>query len=169
MGKKHNIWVRASFRASAAALLPVSAVRLGLTPEVNLPPRCSSSQPVDRLLPQQKLPGRRLIAYVACFAHCFSNLPHEQSDPALQWCGRALERAYRSGRIDALAATRLLLCCGAAGLPAFGIGAGKLVDALAGEQAGDGSFATPVSGDLSTRLAPTLDAMQALVTLCAAF
>ncbi len=106
---------------------------------------------------------------LACFAHCFSNLPHEQSDAALQWCGRALERAYRSGRIDALAAARLLLCCGAAGLPAFGIGAGELVDALAGEQAGDGSFATPVSGDLYTRLAPTLDAMQALVTLCAAF
>ena len=106
---------------------------------------------------------------LACFAHCFSNLHHDDSDAVLQWCGRALERAYRSGQIDALAASRLLLCCGAAGLPAFGIGAQELVAALGREQADDGSFATPVSGDLSTRVAPTLDAMQALVTLCAIF
>ena len=33
---------------------------------------------------------------IAAHAHCFANIPHDSSDEVLQWCGRELERGFRS-------------------------------------------------------------------------
>jgi hypothetical protein len=106
---------------------------------------------------------------IAGFAQFFANVHHELADQALQWCGRELERGLREGRIEAVAALRVLLDCEAAALPGFGVPPMELLDSLLGQQARDGGFAPLASGGGGSRVAPTLDAMIGLVRLCAAF
>lgn len=62
------------------------------------------------------------------------------ADEALQWCGRALEKGWRSGGIGAADALRTLLLCDAPALPGARVGAGELVLAIVADQAEDGGF-----------------------------
>ncbi|GEM_PF-775795 len=104
-----------------------------------------------------------LIAY----AHFYTNVPHDEADEALQWCGRALEKGFRSRQLDAVATVRVLLTCDAQALPGATFDVVELLDRLMEEQAGDGGFAELSLGGPATRTTQTLDAMLAIVRLCA--
>lgn len=77
---------------------------------------------------------------VAAYAHFFANAPHEAADGILQWCGRELERGFRTRHFDALRTARVLCLCDAHALPGARIATDELVLALLTEQAADGSF-----------------------------
>jgi Prenyltransferase and squalene oxidase repeat len=98
-----------------------------------------------------------LVAY----AQFFANHPSEVGDEALQWCGRELERGFRSGRLSALRAARVLALCRAGALPGGRLGAGEIANALLAEQERDGGWPAP-GCDRSLRVAATLDALAAL-------
>jgi len=104
-----------------------------------------------------------LIAY----AHFYTNVPHDEADEALQWCGRALEKGFRSRQLDAVAAVRVLLTCDAQALPGATFDVVELLDRLMEEQAGDGGFAELALEGPETRTTQTFDAMLAIVRLCA--
>jgi len=105
-----------------------------------------------------------LLAY----SHFFTNVAHELSDEALQWCGRALEKGFRSRQFDAVATLRVLLTCDAQALPGATFDVSELLERLLEEQAGDGGFAELSAGGLAVRTTQTFDAMLAIVRLCAA-
>jgi hypothetical protein len=94
----------------------------------------------------------------------FADQPSELADAALQWCGRELERGYRTGRFDALGAARVFVRCQARALPGAKLDARELVPAILALQARDGGFGPPGAPD-AERLERTLDAMLALVRL----
>ena len=98
--------------------------------------------------------------YLAAYAHFFANVDHERSDEILQWCGRELERAFRTRRFDALRTTRILLDSDAPSLPGARFEQGELFVALISEQALDGSFGGDV--EISARVERTLDGLCAL-------
>lgn len=98
----------------------------------------------------------------------FTNVGHELSDEALQWCGRALEKGFRGRRHDAVATMRILLCCDAQAMPGAEFDAVELLERLLGEQAGDGGFAELSPGGPPARTTQTFDAMFAIVRLCGA-
>ena len=97
----------------------------------------------------------------------FTNVGHELSDEALQWCGRALEKGFRSRRHDAVATIRILLSCDAQAMPGAKFEVAELLDRLLAEQARDGGFAELALGGPAARTAQTFDAMLAIVRLCA--
>jgi hypothetical protein len=106
---------------------------------------------------------------VAGFASFFANVHDERSDEALQWCGRELERGFRTRRFDALAVLRVLLTSDAVVLPGSQLTPPELLHALLGEQASDGGFAELESAGAGARVEPTLDAALGILRLCAAF
>jgi hypothetical protein len=97
---------------------------------------------------------------VAAYAHFFSNALHDASDEILQWCGRELERGFRSRRFDALCTADVLLSCDAHALPGARLDPEELLLSLLGEQAEDGSFGRAPSA--SERVEPTLHGLRAL-------
>lgn len=103
-----------------------------------------------------------LIAY----AHFYTNVPDETADEALQWCGRALEKGFRSRQLEAVAAVRVLLTCDAQAMPGASFDVVELLDRLMEEQAGDGGFAELSLSGPTTRTSQTFDAMLAIVRLC---
>jgi hypothetical protein len=105
----------------------------------------------------------------AAFSSFFSNVHHDLSDEALQWCGRALERGFRTGRNDAVRTARVFLLCDSSAVPGASLAPEELVRALLVEQAGDGGFAALEAGGFAARAAETADAMLALVRLCRSF
>lgn len=98
----------------------------------------------------------------------FTNVGGELSDEALQWCGRALEKGFRSRRHDAVATMRVLLSCDAQAMPGAEFDAVELLERLLEEQARDGGFAELSAGGPSARTTQTFDAMFAIVRLCSA-
>lgn len=106
---------------------------------------------------------------LAAFAHFFTNVHHDLSDEALQWCGRELERGFRTRRFDGLLTARVLLDCDAAALPAFGVGPAELAAALVAEQAADGGWAELAAAGPPARVGATVDGLRALVALNRAF
>ena len=88
---------------------------------------------------------------LAAHAVFFANADHARGDEILQWCGRELERGFR---------TRVLVDCDAHSLPGARFESGELLVALVTEQAADGSFGVGESPD--TRVEPTLDGLCAL-------
>jgi hypothetical protein len=101
------------------------------------------------------------------FSHFFTNVAHELSDEALQWCGRALEKGFRSRHLDAVATLRVLLTCDAQAMPGATFDVAELLERLLEEQARDGGFAELALGGPAMRTTQTFDAMLALVRLCA--
>jgi len=97
---------------------------------------------------------------LAGYATAFANLPDEETDGALQWCGRELERGYRSGEFSAVRTARVLLWCDAPSLPGGRVSAAELLPALRAAQAPDGSFADG-AGEASPEI--TWDALVALL------
>lgn len=109
-------------------------------------------------------------AALAAFAHFFTNVHHDLADEALQWCGRELERGFRTRRFDAIATLRVLLYCDADALPGLRIETEELLDLLLAEQSEDGSFHTSCLGRAAaaqTRMAVTIESMRSLLALCA--
>jgi hypothetical protein len=105
-----------------------------------------------------------LLAY----SHFFTNVAHDLADEALQWCGRALEKGFRSRQFDAVATVRVLLTCDAQALPGATFDVTELLERLLEEQAGDGGFAELSVSGPATRTTQTFDAMLAIVRLCSA-
>lgn len=103
---------------------------------------------------------------MAC-ALFFTNVGHELADEALQWCGRALEKGFRSGRHDAVSTLRVLIACDAQAMPGATFDVVELLERLLGEQARDGGFAQLALGGAATRTTQTFDAMLGIVRLCA--
>jgi hypothetical protein len=99
----------------------------------------------------------RLIGGYAGF---FANFDHALADAVLQWCGRELERGFRTGALDALAVGRVLAFCDASGLPGARLDPRELVLSLLALQDADGGFALGATPE--ERVAATLDAMAAL-------
>jgi len=102
--------------------------------------------------------GLGLMAY----APLCSNGSFELADEVLQWCGRALEKGFRSGLLDALAVAHTLLLCDVRALPGGRVDAQEVLLALLPAQHADGSFG---SGGSSTpeRVEDTLLGVRALV------
>jgi len=108
-------------------------------------------------------------AWIAAFAHFFANggAP-DLADEALQWCGRELERGFRSQRFEALETLRVLSYCDAHALPGAKFDVLELLERLLAEQAGDGGFAALDPGGPPGRVAPSIDALMAIRSLCQA-
>ena len=96
---------------------------------------------------------------IAAFAHFFANAAHDLADEALQWCGRELERGYRTRRFDAVRTARVFAYCDAGALPGTRIPLAELVPAILADQAQDGGWLEPGVDSVRTRVARTLDAM----------
>jgi len=103
-----------------------------------------------------------LLAY----SHFFTNVAHDLSDEALQWCGRALEKGFRSRQVDAVATIRVLLTCDAQAMPGATFDVGELLSQMLEEQAGDGGFAELCLDGPAARTTQTFDAMLGIVRLC---
>jgi hypothetical protein len=101
---------------------------------------------------------------IAGFAQWYANTDDELSDAALQWCGRELERGFRSGAIDALDTARVFAFCDAQALPGARLSADEVVLSLAAAQAPDGGFG-PASDPVAARVEATLAALAALQRL----
>jgi hypothetical protein len=114
---------------------------------------------LDTHYARERIEGGGPDALVA-WAQLFANVAHERADEGLQWCGRTLERGWRSGAIGAVEAARVFLRCDASALPGAQLTAGDVVRALVAAQADDGGFA-PASA-LPDRVEATLDALVAL-------
>jgi len=99
---------------------------------------------------------------ILAYFQVLANARSEIADEALQWCGRELERGFRTHAFDALATARVFLRVGARALPGATIELEELLIGLVTEQAGDGSWS---SGDGAGRVADTLTAAEALVRL----
>jgi hypothetical protein len=102
---------------------------------------------------------------IAAYAHLFANFDHEDSDEILQWCGRELERGFRTRVFDAVRTARVLVTCDAHALPGARLGAQELGAALRAEQAADGSWQPAPGAAPRARIEPTLDGLVALLRL----
>lgn len=123
---------------------------------------------LDPLFSPEAVEGGNWSAITA-FGTFFSNVGHDRSDEALQWCGRELERGYRIGRFDACSTVRALLYCDALAMPGAQLDPLELLEQLLGEQAGDGGFAELSPGGVPARITPTVEAIHAIVSLCQRF
>ena len=83
--------------------------------------------------------------------------PGDLADEALQWCGRELERGFRTGRFGPGAVARVFADCDAHALPGARLRAAEVLEALLAIQSPEGSF----PGD-------TLEAARALSFLASA-
>lgn len=108
-------------------------------------------------------------ASLAGHASFFTNVQHEESDAALQWCGRELEKGFRTRRLDACALLGILLCCDVALLPGASLAPEELLEALLAEQARDGGWGALEPAGEGARLEPTLDAVAGILRLCRSF
>ena len=105
---------------------------------------------------------------LAAFAHFFANVDCDLQDAALQWCGRELERGYRTGLYDAARTARVFTLCEVQALPGARIDGAQLVPALLAQQAEDGGFPAGPGGSSGTRVTATLDACLAWLRFGAA-
>jgi hypothetical protein len=104
----------------------------------------------------QDVQWENLAAY-ACY---FANAPHEAGDEILQWCGRELERGFRTGAFGAARTAYVLVLCDAHALPGARLPTEELLGALAAEQDADGGFGVP-GEPTPDRLERTLEALAA--------
>lgn len=102
---------------------------------------------------------------LVAFLHFFSVTPHDVTDAALQWCGRALEKGFRSGRLDALRVARVFTLCDAHALPGARVEAREVVPALLKDQRQDGSWSYARGLPVDLRAEATLEAVLALMRL----
>jgi hypothetical protein len=115
-----------------------------------------------------RVEGGRLPS-IAAFAHFFANGGQSDlADEGLQWCGRELERGFRTQRFEAVETLRVLFYCDARALPGATFDVVELLDGLLGEQAADGGFSALDPGGPPGRVAPTIDASMAIRSLCQA-
>jgi hypothetical protein len=99
-----------------------------------------------------------ILAYVHALAH----LPSELTDEALQWCGRELERGFRTHAFTPVAVARVFLRARARALPGLQIEPPELVATLLAAQAADGAWSAEPE---TARLDATFEAVEALLRL----
>jgi hypothetical protein len=104
-------------------------------------------------------------APIAAYAHFFSFADSELSDPVLQWCGRELDRGFRTRLFDAGATARVLIQCRGTALPGASLTAGELAEALVAEQTEDGGFALSARALAGEPVEAALDALALLARL----
>jgi hypothetical protein len=100
---------------------------------------------------------------IASLLHFFANVDHELGDEVLQWCGRELERGFRSGAIDALHTARAFVLCEATSLPGARLSGREVLEALLASQDEGGGFPSRPGGP--PEVAATLHAVAALTRL----
>jgi len=95
------------------------------------------------------------LATLAGYLHALSGFPAEFADEVFQWCGRELERGYRTGAFDAPSVARVFVLCESSALPGARIAREELVEGVLAAQAPDGSFAADptLRGTLQTATA----------------
>ena len=98
------------------------------------------------------------IAAYACF---FANAGMELADEGLQWCGRELERGYRTGQLSPLQTARVLMLCDAYSLPGARLAVTDVILSLLAGQADDGGW-LPVTSDRELRVNATVEAAIAM-------
>ena len=101
-------------------------------------------------------------APLLAYAHALASVDSELADEALVWCGRELEKGWRSGRFTTGQIARALLRASAKALPGAQIEASEVVLSLLAAQASDGGWPAAASGD---RVDATLEAVEALLRL----
>jgi hypothetical protein len=111
-----------------------------------------------------RVKGSAWEANVAYF-HCFALVRHEQADAILQWCGRELERGFRTGVYDAVRTARVFALCKAHALPGSRLETTELVARILDEQMDDGGYALPEDPSHRARVSHTLDALTVLERL----
>jgi hypothetical protein len=99
---------------------------------------------------------------IDAYAHFFANCAHEAADAVLQWCGRELERGFRTRTFDAPHTARVLLDSDAHSLPGGRADASEVAIALVDEQSADGGWGLPDTPPFE-RVESTLTALTALV------
>lgn len=100
------------------------------------------------------------LADLHAYALFFANALHDASDEILQWCGRELERGFRTRTFSAVETLGVLVDCDAHCLPGARFAAGELLVALLTEQAPDGSFGRAAAA--ADRVESTLVGLHAL-------
>jgi len=101
-------------------------------------------------------------APILAYVHALAGLQSEQSDEVLQWCGRELERGFRTGSFGPVAVARVFLRARARALPGASIDASELVATLLAAQASDGGWSAEPE---VARALVTLEAVEALLRL----
>jgi hypothetical protein len=101
-------------------------------------------------------------APLLAYAHALANVDSELADEALVWCGRELEKGWRSGRFTTAQVARVMLRARAKALPGAQIEASEVVLSLLAQQASDGGWPADAPGD---RTDATLEAVEALLRL----
>lgn len=79
-------------------------------------------------------------SHIAGYAHFFANAPHEAGDEILQWCGRELERGFRTRVFGSVETARVLALCDAHAVPGATLPIDELLVGLITEQGDDGGF-----------------------------
>jgi len=109
----------------------------------------------------ERVQGPR-YAPILAYVHALAHLPSELADEVLQWCGRELERGFRTHSFAPVAVARVFLRARARALPGASIDASEVVATLLAAQEADGGWpaepATP-------RGITTLEAVEALLRL----
>jgi hypothetical protein len=100
---------------------------------------------------------------IVAHAHCFANVQHDFGDEVLQWCGRELERGFRSKCWGAVQTARVLVHCDAHAIPGGQVAAAELLQAIEVEQQSDGGWIDLADPSSDARVVRTLDAMAAIV------
>jgi hypothetical protein len=101
-------------------------------------------------------------APLLAYAHAFASLPSELADEALVWCGRELEKGWRSAHFTTLQLARVLLRAHAKALPGAQIEAREVALSLLAAQERDGGWRAEPGVD---RVDATLEAVEALLRL----
>ena len=101
-------------------------------------------------------------APLLAYAHALTSIDSELTDEALVWCGRELEKGWRSARFSTLQLARVLLRARAKALPGAQIEASEITTALLAAQERDGGWPAEPGAD---RVDSTLEAVEALLRL----
>jgi hypothetical protein len=101
-------------------------------------------------------------APLLAYAHALSGIDSELADEALVWCGRELEKGWRSARFTTLQLARVLLRARARALPGAQIEAREVVLALLAAQERDGGWPAEPGAE---RVDATLECIEALLRL----
>ncbi len=101
-------------------------------------------------------------APILAYVHALANLQSELADEVLQWCGRELERGFRTHAFSAVAVARVFLRARARALPGASIEASEVVATLLAAQAADGGWPAEAG---EPRTLATLEAVEALLRL----
>jgi hypothetical protein len=114
-----------------------------------------------RLWSVERVQGPR-YAPILAYVHALAHLQSELADEVLQWCGRELERGFRTQSFGGVAVARVFLRARARALPGASIDSSEVVATLLAAQADDGGW--PAEPE-TPRSVATLEAVEALLRL----